>query len=469
MVDFAGRWSLPSSGSGVGLLLQSPTGEHLEQAIRLGFPASNNEAEYEAILSGLDLALALSVSRLRVYSDSQLVGHLTTVHEWTIEKIKRTENGRADALAGIAASLPIKEAILLPIHVQANPSVAEASTCNTIEASQADGQEWTEDIIRSLSQCLNHSEALYLAELHEGYVETIRRSISGTGPIRKGPWPFAVGHGHSRTLPAQRAQKKFLLVATDYFSKWVEAEAYASIKDKDVTKRGSSKPKEVGGGATRRPVGLSNHTRTSDRKHSLRPRIRYGRIIPTEIGLPTIRTEAGRQDDANAELGRNLDWADEVRETASIRMADYQQRAAAHYNRKARPRSFKSGTLVLRREKIAVKITKRKALIGKASRNFPLTRGNRRDVPFDTMLLHAATVAEEYISSTASGIRLEFLPLRKLSLQLFFCAISELQILFCFFSIDTSVRSCLTSPSAGPSRSASCRRASVASSRSCLS
>ncbi|RVW72594.1 Transposon Ty3-I Gag-Pol polyprotein [Vitis vinifera] len=68
-VDGASR----SSGSGVGLLLQSPTGEHLEQAIRLGFSASNNEAEYEAILSGLDLALALSVSKLRIYSDSQLV------------------------------------------------------------------------------------------------------------------------------------------------------------------------------------------------------------------------------------------------------------------------------------------------------------------------------------------------------------------------------------------------------------
>ena len=45
----------------------------MEQAIRLGFSASNNEAEYEAILSGLDLALALSVSKLRIYSDSQLV------------------------------------------------------------------------------------------------------------------------------------------------------------------------------------------------------------------------------------------------------------------------------------------------------------------------------------------------------------------------------------------------------------
>ena len=37
-------------------------------------------------------------------------------------------------------------------------------------------------------------------------------------------------------LPTAAVQKKFLLVATDYFSKWVETEAYASIKDKDVTK-----------------------------------------------------------------------------------------------------------------------------------------------------------------------------------------------------------------------------------------
>ncbi|RVW24122.1 hypothetical protein CK203_088729 [Vitis vinifera] len=146
-VDGASR----SSGSGVGLLLQSPIGEHLEQAIRLGFSASNNEAEYEALLSGLDLALALSVSKLRIYSDSQLVikhvqeeyeakdarmarylakvrNTLQQFTEWTIEKIKRTDNRRVDALAGIAASLPIKEAILLLIHVQTSPSVTETST-----------------------------------------------------------------------------------------------------------------------------------------------------------------------------------------------------------------------------------------------------------------------------------------------------------------------------------------------------
>ena len=49
------------------------------------------------------------------------------------------------------------------------------------------------------------------------------------------PWPFAqwemdiIG-----PLPTGPAQKKLLLVAIDYFIKWIEAEAFASIKDKEV-------------------------------------------------------------------------------------------------------------------------------------------------------------------------------------------------------------------------------------------
>ena len=47
-------------------------------------------------------------------------------------------------------------------------------------------------------------------------------------------------------------------------------------------------------------------------------------VIPTEIGLPTIQTVVQGQSDESTELGRNLDWADEVRENASIRMTNYQ-------------------------------------------------------------------------------------------------------------------------------------------------
>ena len=49
-------------------------------------------------------------------------------------------------------------------------------------------------------------------------------------------WPFAQwGIDIVGPLPTAPAQKKLLLAATDYFNKWVEAEAFSSIKDRDVT------------------------------------------------------------------------------------------------------------------------------------------------------------------------------------------------------------------------------------------
>ena len=65
-VDGASR----QTGVGIGFQLKSSTGEIIEQAIRLGFSASNNESEYEAIVAGIDLASTLSVDRLLIQSDS---------------------------------------------------------------------------------------------------------------------------------------------------------------------------------------------------------------------------------------------------------------------------------------------------------------------------------------------------------------------------------------------------------------
>jgi ribonuclease HI len=65
--------SLTKTGAGVGLLFVSPLGKHLRYVVRLYFPASNNVAEYEALVNGLRIAIELWVRCLDAHGDSQLV------------------------------------------------------------------------------------------------------------------------------------------------------------------------------------------------------------------------------------------------------------------------------------------------------------------------------------------------------------------------------------------------------------
>ena len=62
-----------AQGSRAGLILTSPEGIDIEYALKFGFQASNNEAEYEAIIAGLNLVHSLEVDQLEVCSDSKLV------------------------------------------------------------------------------------------------------------------------------------------------------------------------------------------------------------------------------------------------------------------------------------------------------------------------------------------------------------------------------------------------------------
>ena len=54
-------------------MLISPKGHKITCALKFGFKASNNEAEYEALLAGLRLAKKMKVGYLQIFSDSQLV------------------------------------------------------------------------------------------------------------------------------------------------------------------------------------------------------------------------------------------------------------------------------------------------------------------------------------------------------------------------------------------------------------
>jgi ribonuclease HI len=65
--------SLMKTGAGAGLLFISPLGKHVRYVLRLHFPASNNVAEYEALVNGLRIAVELGVQRLDARGDSQLV------------------------------------------------------------------------------------------------------------------------------------------------------------------------------------------------------------------------------------------------------------------------------------------------------------------------------------------------------------------------------------------------------------
>jgi ribonuclease HI len=65
--------SIKLEGAGAGVLLISPKGEQLKYVLQIFWKVSNNEAEYEALLHGLHLAISLGIKRLLVYDDSAVV------------------------------------------------------------------------------------------------------------------------------------------------------------------------------------------------------------------------------------------------------------------------------------------------------------------------------------------------------------------------------------------------------------
>ncbi|XP_073025051.1 uncharacterized protein [Primulina eburnea] len=69
--------SSSKQGSGVGVVLISPAGKEVKLAVRLDFRASNNEAEYEAVLAGLRAARNVGATLILIFFDSQLVAQQT--------------------------------------------------------------------------------------------------------------------------------------------------------------------------------------------------------------------------------------------------------------------------------------------------------------------------------------------------------------------------------------------------------
>ena len=95
-VDEAQKWVVNVDGSsilyagGIGIILKLLEGDKLKYATRLQYQTTNNEAEYEALLKGLELAKSLGAESVVVQGDSQLIiNQVNRMCEAKVDRMKK--------------------------------------------------------------------------------------------------------------------------------------------------------------------------------------------------------------------------------------------------------------------------------------------------------------------------------------------------------------------------------------------
>nr|GEU41622.1 reverse transcriptase domain-containing protein [Tanacetum cinerariifolium] len=384
-------------GSGAGLILTNPEGVEFTYALRFQFTASNNEAEYEALVAGLRIAVRMGVKTYNGFTT------------FSISQVPRSKNKKADALSKIASTSFAHLSKQVLVEVLENKSIKEKEVAAVIEE---DGPTWMTQLVNYLKgggvlpgdkkearklrlkarqyeliegvlyrrsfltpwlRCVGPLQADYvMREIHEGSCSmhagprsvVAKAGIDIAGPFLEGP-----------------KKVKFLIVAMDYFTKWIEAKAVATITggqvkkfvwdnivcrfgipgeiisdngkqfadnpfkdwcDKlNITQRFASVKHPQSNGLAHRTMIKSSH---GDTPFSLT----YGTeaIIPTEIEMPTYRTAAVDVVNNDEELCLNLDLLEERRERAAVCEARAKSKMMKYYNARVRGVAFKPGDFV---------------------------------------------------------------------------------------------------------------------------
>ena len=169
--DTSGTWTMHFDGSkrengaGAGVILTSPRGDKLKYVLRMNFPkATNNEAEYEALIHGMRMAKACGATRLDIYGDSKLVvkqtmneydavsDNMVAYHDLynrmegnfdgcELKHIGRESNEEADTLANIGSkSLPIPDGVFYEVINQRSVKIKAPKQSSTDSGAEAGSQ-----------------------------------------------------------------------------------------------------------------------------------------------------------------------------------------------------------------------------------------------------------------------------------------------------------------------------------------
>ncbi|XP_050211527.1 uncharacterized protein LOC126661708 [Mercurialis annua] len=279
--------SRTSQGAGAGVHIVTPLGASYQLSFRLQFECTNNQAEYEALIFGFEILAELGARAISVKGDSLLVikqaKHLIEGFQDTrIEYTERADNGVANDLAQHGSGYKVNREF----------DAIERETPNlhtggiTIDERQFSvyqldvTQDWRDELLKwfekpdstnrrlrtlalnyvvlagelykkgfegLLFRCIGPKEAmLAMAEIHEDMpkvAKLVRNSAQyntsrpKTCTIIK-PWPFRgwavdlIG----KVYPGSSDGHTFVIIATCYFTKWVEAKPLKSPTQEAVIK-----------------------------------------------------------------------------------------------------------------------------------------------------------------------------------------------------------------------------------------
>nr|GEU60945.1 reverse transcriptase domain-containing protein [Tanacetum cinerariifolium] len=254
-------------GSGVGLILTNPEGTKFTYALRFKFETSNNEAEYEARKARLHIADEMGVQNLEVKVDSMLVENqingsyvakeqsmvrylekartiINNFRKFSIEQVRRSKNKKADTLSKIASTSFAHLTKQILAEVLKENLIEETEILAVVEEK---GHSWMTPLLKYLTDDTLPAEvkkALFVK------IKSRQYAIINGVLYRKSflePWLRCVDplqmeyiireiHEGSCSMHSAQGKVKFLIVAINYFTKWIKAKPVVTITRNQIKK-----------------------------------------------------------------------------------------------------------------------------------------------------------------------------------------------------------------------------------------